>query len=199
MKFKHYLLMESNYRPITHDFSEIREILHRDCKKILSIYRSTRGGLFRGEEIRNSDLILKQSRLENRKPKHTPQDVHDLLNKLFKNKFGWNVRNGVFVSSKYTTANDYGEVFYFFPAGNFKFCWSPKITDLYNDIIDLHHYQELTDYEFLQDEIIDKYTDSNLVSAIKSRREISFNVSKYYLLSYDVMEWRNKIDYIIGK
>ena len=92
--------------------------------------------------------------------------------KLFKEMFGWEVRNGIFTSS--TLNYMYGEPYLFFPIGDFKFVWSPDIDDFYDA------WQDAQIKFYTLD--IHSYIDKYLEKAIKSGNEISFNCKEYYLV-----------------
>ena len=69
-----------------------------------------------------------------RRPLDTPSDAHDSFNKVFKEKFGWNVRSGIFATRNREDAGSYGECFIFVPIGKLEYCWSPKYKDFYGDL-----------------------------------------------------------------
>ncbi len=76
---------------------------------------------------------------KNRKPLDTPIKLHNILDKMFQKKFGWKARSeGVFAAGKWYFSGSkdtyYGDTYLFFPIGNFKYVWSPKIDDLYEDL-----------------------------------------------------------------
>jgi hypothetical protein len=117
---------------------EIIAILKRDCKPFLSSRRSKRDLLWRGVKQKlNSDYVKITTRT-NRKPKDTPKELHDLMNFEFKKAFGWKPRSeGVFTFTKASNAGGYGnQTVMMFPIGNFKYVWSNKIEDLWNEMND---------------------------------------------------------------
>ena len=107
-----------------------------DVRKLISpkFRQETKGEfLYRGSDRLYGDgYIVKTSRLGDRVPFNTRPVSHAYLNKLFEKKFGWPVRNGVFVSGSETWADDYGmQVNFFYPIGDYKYCWNKQIKDLY--------------------------------------------------------------------
>jgi len=128
MRLNGYLINED----IT-DINEIVDFLKEKC----SIFIKESNGLmvYRGDDHLSSDnkFIIKHSRLQDRRPSSTPKYWHDILNGLFKKKFGWNVRNGIFTSSNCSVVSVYGRPRFFYPIGAYRYCWSPAVEDLYSE------------------------------------------------------------------
>ena len=112
---------------------ELASILKRDCSKFLK-EASKPDALYRGIKKSIPYYIKKKSRLENRSPRNTNPKLHKALNGEFTKKFGWPVRNGIFVTSSTYNARYYNsetnEAYMFFPIGDYKYCWSPDYADL---------------------------------------------------------------------
>lgn len=130
---------------ITDDPIKLADILHRDCEMFLNETKPQRSEgsksgylpvFYRGHKIKNDSILKRRPRKENRRPKDTPQELHDMLNEMFVKKFGWPVRNGVFATTNYEQDKEYGDVSVFMPIGEYKYAWSPKVTDLYMDLND---------------------------------------------------------------
>jgi hypothetical protein len=120
--------------------------LKRDCGKFIKEARyNIRDGqfLYRGSEttVANGLMARRTSRLENRRPLGTSQKVHDMLNEAFVKKFGWPVRNGVFTAER-DRASGYGIEYIFFPIGNYKYCYSDKVGDLFSVVMNLKYYYD---------------------------------------------------------
>lgn len=72
-----------------------------------------------------------------RRPTDTNLELHNDLNKEFVKKFGYPVRSAsIFCSGDQGVAESYGDSYFIFPIGNFKFVWSPDISDLFLHIRD---------------------------------------------------------------
>ena len=106
--------------------------LKRDCKPFLDqlhdrfLYRGT------GKPVID---IRKYKPRKNRRPRDISILVHTIFDKLFKEKFGWKARSeGVFTTGDQVLASRYGKDTLFFPIGQFKYLWSPKVDDLYAKI-----------------------------------------------------------------
>jgi uncharacterized protein (UPF0305 family) len=95
MRLQKYILNEGNtdykafqnIRSITmKDFEEIVDILKRDCKPFI---RAKKKGMFLYRGMKNTFVTIDKikSRL-NRKPRDTPEELHDALDDAFKEKFG---------------------------------------------------------------------------------------------------------------
>ena len=138
-----------NYINESYNATELLPYLKKDCKPFLKELKKSSPIKFfyRGNRKKNSSGILKiQSRLD-RKPLDTPELVHNMLNKEFNNKFGWDVRNGIFATSDVAYAGGYGESSLFFPIGKYEYVWSPVIKDMYDYIGagDSNYLSEITD------------------------------------------------------
>ncbi|MFW6129888.1 MAG: hypothetical protein ACOC56_01815, partial [Atribacterota bacterium] len=140
--------------------------------------------LYRG--YKKVGKVFKIKPRTNRIPRNTSLLVHDILDEKFKKKFGWKARSeGVFVVGNASEAGTYsmGEVFLFFPAGNYKYIWSPTINDLYlySDFI-------ITMPEKF-DKILESYTDKDLKKYMNNQtfycKEIMFKCNEYYLVHVD--------------
>ena len=143
----------------------------------------------------------------NRTSKDTPAHFHNFLNGLFEDKFGWKVRNGAFCFFRDYGRSGYGLNYYVFPIGDFEYCWSEDINDLFghfeydfNDIAELQyqldypgHNENIEDIEidlehltnemeFKLDDALNTYTDSDLES-VPENVEISIR-GDYYIINY---------------
>jgi hypothetical protein len=113
------------------DTEKVLTFLKRDCDKYISeignrvLYHGTR---FSG------NWIIKKSRIGTRRPLSTSIEIHEDLNVGFKKKFGWPVRDGVYTISKKDYTKAYGTPHIFFPIGNYQYCWSPSVFDLFTKI-----------------------------------------------------------------
>ena len=189
MKFAGYLT------EATVSKEEIKKILNRDCAKFLKEMRGEYDLLFRGS-YKKVNRIAKIKHNKERKPKDTPQELHDLLNKKFKKKFGWPVRNGIFTTSSYIMADGYGIPYKFFPIGDYKYVYSTKIEDLFQyfedrDITIFFSDDNKYDNNYIYDVIegaIKTYKDTGLYKQVvtPSNYEITFWCDYYYLVDYNI-------------
>ena len=223
------------------------EALLKDCKPFLKELKKSVSSIdslfYRGYDNFNGGTYgfqKKKSRV-NRRPRDTPLEVHEIFDDKFHDKFGWYVRTeGIFVTSNSSLARSYGTATIFFPIGKYKYVWSPKIEDLYNDLGSeyLEHVEgalkgnydsddseyeyeleygehggsghwndEETEDEWIPDveyedwleqknadiidefeerlrKAIDTFKSNDMKGALKTRHEITFKCSEYYLVSY---------------
>lgn len=205
MRLKQYLKEEVT-------LEDIKTLILKDVERsYLEALKSTGSLIFRGADMKTSDIDKVVPR-KDRIPSSTPMIIHTGLDKIFKHRFGWNVRSeGVFTTGKVTTAMFYGNECSFFPIGKYKFVYSPDICDLFGDCVYMFarnngksdksagkYFKEnpkMVDI-FLKDfdkKIIKGYRDTDLIGAIKSRNEIVFKCGSYYLVhskfENDLKEW----------
>ena len=75
-----------------YDVDHVLNVLKRDCKKYIDFIKKYKPTYFvyRGVKKSNDDYTTKITRT-NRKPLDTPPDIHNILDELFFEKFGWNI------------------------------------------------------------------------------------------------------------
>ena len=131
MRFKQFII-ESETDP-----EKIAEMIEKDCQSYLDYVRgasdSTEGWLKRGVMDYPSAPYFKWSTMKNRKPLDTSMGVHHLLDYTLKDQCGELFRSeALFCTASTNTAASYGNVFFVFPIGSWKYCWSPDISDAYS-------------------------------------------------------------------
>lgn len=164
------------------------DIIQKDCKPFLKDIRNARNFLYRG--MKEQKNFVKKKVRTDRSPMNTPEDLHELYDRYFKEKFGWNARsNAVFANGNSLEASQYGREFMIFPIGNYKFVWSPEVEDLFVNPITrgLKRSDERNNEGFYQKvkEELDSvnYTDKNMALAIRSKNEIMIGTESYYALN----------------
>jgi hypothetical protein len=173
-----------------YDMEKNASIIKTDCQPFFKENTSGRF-LYRGtnKSIGEIEKIIPR---KERKPSDMPRFLHNELNIVFAKKFGWPVRNGVFATSDDREAEEYGDLYLFFPIGNYKYVWSPKIPDLWklfdkNTGIfkDLMHMTSIkpSEEKYLE-KSVDTYIDKDLSKAMKTNKshEISFLCEAYYMI-----------------
>lgn len=175
-------------------YDDIIETLQRDCKRFILLIKS--GGLiYRGHSKTYNPLEKQAMRTGVRKPRNTDKSIHRHFNKLFKEKFGWKVRDGLFTTGDYAQTLLYGSTHYFFPIGNFKFCYSTKHRDMFDTPITIIPVG-ISDKEYIAKKektfkrMVNTYTDSDLSRGITLGHEISFKVKQYYMIPEDPWLWK---------
>jgi len=197
MKFKKYISLNEYkyYEDAWKDFKNDWFKILKNCKSYLKEFESSGSkiSLYRGNKYLGKSLVKKDSRLEsNRIPSDTPQEVHEISNRIFKKIFGWPVRNGVFATSNQANAIEYGRLWMFFPIGNYKYVWSTKYEDFFEALVKENILikrgnkgilnPDVQDLEKRLLSMIRTYKTKNLKNAIYSENEIIFNCKSYYLL-----------------
>lgn len=162
---------------------QLIDTIKKDCGPFLSqvkgkvTYPLVRSGK---PFVREIKLIRKVARTD-RKAKHTKQETSDFYDELFFKKFGWKPRKeGVFCWGRERQWVNSIESFFMFPIGDFKFIWSPKISDLYAALPLSFKGASLPE---VVTHVMSEYTDKNLAAAINSEFEISIKCKEYYLLA----------------
>lgn len=120
------------------DEQKLIDDIKKMCKVWLNDVRGVKTLLYRSTKalLPPNDYDIRHSRLDDgRTPRDTPEDIHYELNYEFNEKFGWNVRDGIFASSNYIDIQVYGVPKVFMPIGEYEFVWSPTIKDLYTKYI----------------------------------------------------------------
>lgn len=156
-------------------------------------YRFWRGTMRAPNYVYNTQT----SRTE-RLPKDTDPEIHKFLDDYFKKKYGWKWRSeGVFTSADQNVAG-YGEKCLFFPMGNYRYLYHPKVSDT-NDIItsmdNIDVYQrdakeeDPNGYNFadIMFEYLDDYKQDGITAYLKTGGrgtpiEVIWKVEKYVLV-----------------
>lgn len=170
--------------------NKIIETLEADCKYYLELLSKCEYGhfLLRAYNYPIDDIQKFTHNYENRKPRNTPQDSHDKINKKFEPVFGWKIRNGVFcygfdILNKTPIDLGYGPFALCFPIGEFDYAYSHDHFDLFGSISTTK-----TDI----DEFINtlQYTNKNFCNVMITHpefhdfgNEVSLFVDSYYLIN----------------
>lgn len=164
--------------------------------------------------MKNKSNILIGNVRPDRKPTDTPLPIHQFMDNWFYKKFGVKFRSNAMFATKSQSAQTYGDVYIVFPIGEFKYCYSTVVSDLYVDITSKiesklsSHYAPLSKEkfnDFLSDEdnvkfsldIVEKLlSDSNFVNDnlknVTNYPEIMINCKSY--LAIKESEYKKFID-----
>ena len=152
------------------DWNKILQILEKDCGQFLDEIKDAESIIFRGVKGSKMDVdkgIWKKTSRSDRYTLDMRQDVSHEFDNLFAEKFGTPIRRmGVFATKQPLNAKSYTRYvdkqdgferkrqvsFLFFPIGDYRYFWNPKIKDLYSDIEMEHWYG---DYSIIGDEFFD--------------------------------------------
>lgn len=135
MKFNEYLTEISRFQ--LEQYGVIKAIEHT-CKPFIREFRNTGIDrlIWRGTSKPIKKAIAEITPRKNRYPKDMPEELHDLLDNEFYNKFKWRPRSeGVFTTSKKVTAERYGSrITIFIPVGEYEYVYNTNISDLYSEV-----------------------------------------------------------------
>lgn len=183
-----------------------KEIILRDCGPFIEEiggienvidYPLYRGGSFKNAEQIDNDVFIGKIRSD-RRPKSMPIRLHNKINALFIQKFGFAFRNGAFVTGHSIDAGHYGNVSVCVPIGEFHYCWSTVVRDLYSylqlysrktfnagiNVYDGSNNDDLLDsvFDYFEKELFPTYRVNNLIAGIKSGNELMIMGNTYYLM-----------------
>ena len=189
MKFKKYI-KEIN----DDDFTDsIAKRLKKDCMPFIKEMKSNNlyNWFYRATEHHYKDISKIKPR-KNRRPRNMPLEIHKYMDKVFKKKFGWNVRSeGVFVSSDRNQLEYiYGDTYLFFPIGNYKYVYHPWVKDIFMKFdgeydLDPKRISDETIKKVKEGfhEIVPQYTNKNLGISYSNIVEVAFKCKSYYMVN----------------
>jgi hypothetical protein len=163
--------------------------LTKDCMSFLKELKNSNSKrkqfFYRGTTKKIAGNITKIKTRNDRKPRNTPEEIHNYLDKEFLKKFGWKARSeGVFTTSHSRTG--YGESYIFFPIGKYKYIFSTQILDLYSHLgggyIDDLYLDDNNNIEII-DDAINTYISNNMKRAMETMHETIFKCKEYYMIN----------------
>lgn len=196
--FKKFLKERDHQTPL-----EVAKLIKSTCGQFLSTsgFNSRNilfTSLFRGIRHTHGSFSEWTTR-QFRDPVDSSQAVHDVLDNYFYDQFGVHFRSSsVFCTGSINFAKDYGEAHLIFPVDDFKFVWSPTVSDAFtffgklginDDVLLLtHDLPEDTPWaarvaKYLQ--LTNPYKAAFLKAAIASQHEIMIACKRYYSLYID--------------
>lgn len=109
------------------------EFIKQNCKLWLSLIRNPHDCVYRGfKDIRKDYLTFTKKVRNDRRPRDSSEEMHDLYNKMIDvcGKFA-DRDNSVFVSGSHAMASGYGNPYVIVPIGNFSYTWHEEVEDWY--------------------------------------------------------------------
>ena len=152
--------------------------------------------LWRGHN-KKIDGIKKFTARKDRQPKDTPKEVHEWLDKFFKQNFGWKARSeGVFAAAMPNGIEHFGKyVDLIYPCNGFKFVYASNIQDLTAWLEDEGYIEQVSGNKWeptgfnhdgmrmnLLKRLTQEYTDKNLPNASWGGVEVMLNCPNGYWL-----------------
>lgn len=133
--------------------------------------------------------FIKELRTD-RRPKDSSQTFHDAADEWFLNRFGVRYRSQVVcVSSRRLTAQAYAatpeHLMRIIPLAEYRYCWSPKVTDLLFKAKELTEASLLAVHQFLDSA---EYKESSLEEAHGLGNEVMLHCSRYVAIPVRLLE-----------
>lgn len=126
---------------------EAANIIRRDCQPFLAATDGLQYCLYRGIRpiIMGAGQILHKAMCPiGRKPTDSSRFLHLVADKWFHKTTGIAFRsNAIFCTGNKAEAVEYGTCYIMIPIGNFDYCWSPFVEDMYRRF-DRDHYHSIT-------------------------------------------------------
>jgi hypothetical protein len=178
------------------DIQAYAKTLQLDCAPYLANYSQP---VYRGIGLNSVSVEFGEYPCpRNRKPRNSDPLVSEIADDWFQANFGIKFRsNAVFATGSAKEAAGYGPVYELFPAGQYVFCWSERVTDFTFEISDQITEVGMTP---LQDDDPDAehtvvsmldicgYTTSNWDEAVRSNNEIMIHCEGYFAVARKIAE-----------
>jgi len=194
----------------------VLDIIKENCQPYFEKMKGVDYLFYRGVPEKIEDIKTFQA-LEKRKPRNTQKYLHDIMNRLSKKKFGWEIRNGVFAThdkseaSRYETTgtawanridgDNMGTTNIFLPIGDFDFVYNEDI----NDFTDYIYDQRMVPFSDWKDSTgNNKYTKTDWMRDLRLFAQecvdgytdkINYHM-EYNEVSFNVKEYYTKINKI---
>lgn len=79
-----------------------------------------------------------KKRRHNRKPRLLPKELHEYLDDISMELFGWNVRSQGIFCGDYGLSTEWGKPYIFVPIGNYRYIWTTEYYEIYNEYNDFN-------------------------------------------------------------
>jgi len=173
-------------------------LLQQNCKPYFA-QAGWHDALYRGIEHTLKSFDLYQN-FGGRRPVTTNPKISAILDNWFLKTHGTKFRsNAIFAVGDPNVAASYGNLYVVFPIGDFKFCWSPLVGDLFNEVSEVNHKPITPEIEqILMDKMeAAEYQTTDLAGAIASESEIMIACKQYYMLDLDM--YHSVLDIVKGR
>ena len=200
---------------VDYSAEDIAKMLRQDCATFLAEIKNDlyKNRLWRGVNILPTSIAQFTTR-KDRDPVDMPKAVSKAIDDYFQETTGIRWRStSVFASGNHHAAMYYGNLFCLFPIGQFNYCWSPRVSDLFNKLDQQLGNNRLAYRDFdrqldavgeeispgrqelafktLHDTIMPSFeyrVGTGLIDAIEmANAEIMITCDKYYLVGKDVI------------
>jgi hypothetical protein len=163
-------------------------LLQQNCKPYFAQAGGWNDVLYRGITYELKPIGVYQNRGK-RRPVNTKPMVQALIDDYFMNKFGVRFRaESIFAVPDPNVAASYGTIYVVFPIGEFKYCWSPNVEDLFIEISDINHKPITAETEKFISQMMANasYQTTDLARALGTNSEIMINCKQYYMLDLEM-------------
>ena len=197
MKFYKYISEYDslNYgkEDLTHRELQIVETLEQRCRPFLKDWKRCKSKkLLMSGRKRVSSSFIGEIR-KDRRPYMTLTPVHNIMDDVFEEKFGYRARSqSLFCSTLWNVAEGYGNPFIIFPIGKYEIIWSDMIEDLYFIVGN----KRSIEYSEAQD-IVNKYQKGNLCQALGTINEIMLLCDEYLAVNTESSNYPYNPDKIL--
>ncbi len=117
-----------------------------------------------------------------RRPRNNSENAHRIADAWFFENFGVHFRSqSLFCTGSKSVAGNFGNVYPAIPFDGFRFCWSPKIRDLYSEV-SLNFIDPSDTISLIGLLEAGDYTDQKFHMAIQSGCEIMVAASGFYVI-----------------
>ena len=180
------------------DWEQVVKSLEKRCMPFLKEFD---GPIYRGYNKGIQGKMSRKATRKDRKPRFIPEDVHNEMDNVLYDMFGWYPRsNGVFTGSEGVArefATNISKVYLFFPVGNYEYIWTEQYPDIYMLYDELSRAAKVGDYEpdtyeqvkqQLFDNVRNFYHEKYLNKMIINHRDFEaiFNCESFYLVDTDI-------------
>ena len=105
-----------------------------DCKPFMKELKKS-GYQFLYSGRMSGDVYMERKVRKDRRPKDTPEWIHDIIDNEFKDKFGVKARSqSLFAFNNIEDTKFFGDPFLIFPKGKYMFLFNKEIQDLYGNL-----------------------------------------------------------------
>ena len=118
-----------------------RRVIGEKCKPFIKEFGNMR--FYRGTDDAPRPPIMYKilKPRTDRRPLSTPKDIHKYMDDYFNKKFGWRPRSNGMFTATVDSVSGYGNTSIFFPIGNYKYIYNPRVHDTIDIITSMENIQ----------------------------------------------------------
>lgn len=150
--------------------------------------------IYRGVKNVPKKLIEKRIPRAGRAPKDTPLLIHDIMDTMLEDKFGWKPRSSAAFTAAGDTAGNYGQRYIFIPSNGYKYIWCTKKG--YEDMFAVFDHEEYDPATYDNGKMVwkskTKKSTFNLTADMDDAMELLGYVR--YITTYNKITYKNNVD-----